>query len=275
MEILIDTHVHVYPFHHADRLLQSAGQRLRGWARTTDPVCVLMLTEAGPHHFFDQLAAAPSLACTIRPTPEPAALCLSWNDQPDLWLIAGRQLVTAERLEILGLAMTHTPPDGQTASATIEAVHQAGGIPVLPWSPGKWMFRRARVVQTLCDRFDSDALWLGDSSLRPQGWPSPRPMRDPTRRVLAGSDPLPFAGEEALAGTYATRIEGHFDPARPVTSLQHLLRSDPAHITQVGQRNRPWTWARRLKTLKAVRATMATSAPAPSDHVQADGRRPA
>lgn len=263
MEIILDTHVHVYPVHHADELLRSAGQRLRALARTPDPVCILMLTEAGTHRFFDSLQDSALLSFAIEQGSEQGAMRLVWEDQPALWLVAGRQIVTAERLEILGLAMTDTPPDGQAATAAIEAVRAAGGIPVLAWAPGKWMFRRANMVRALCDEYDSDALWLGDSSLRPLGWPLPRPMRNPTRRVIAGSDPLPFAGEENQAGRYATRIEGSFDPDQPLTSIRQLLRSHPAQITPVGQRNAPWTWARRLQTHRAASKATATTTRAP------------
>jgi len=57
----------------------------------------------------------------------------------------GRQIVTRERLEILGLAMRRRflmacPP------RVIQRIVEAGGIPVLPGSPGKWLFARGQLV---------------------------------------------------------------------------------------------------------------------------------
>ncbi len=266
MEVIADTHVHLYPCHNADRLLKHAAHRLRGWAKTANPVCVLLLAEAGYHCVFRALRDRPNdhgVTARIDRTAEAEALRLQWPDGTAVWLVAGRQLVARERVEILALTVDHPPSDGQSAAELVRAVDAAAGVPVLAWAPGKWCLRRAAVVAELCAAFGPDTLWLGDSSLRPYGWPLPNPMRDPARRVLAGSDPLPFSGEEMQAGQYAIRLQGEFDPERPVTSLRQLLRSEPARIERVGRRNTPWCWARRLSRLRHVPPGVVTGSPDP------------
>jgi hypothetical protein len=67
------------------------------------------------------------------------------------------------------------------------------------------MFKRGIWIRKLLAEFPPDQLILIDTSLRCAGWPAPRlysRARRENRPVLAGSDPLPPAGEEALAGCY-------------------------------------------------------------------------
>jgi hypothetical protein len=54
--------------------------------------------------------------------------------------------------------------------------------------------------------------------------------------VAAGSDALPFPGEEKYLGTYASRIAGPFDPDRPRESFRRLLASPESFRGEVGRR---------------------------------------
>jgi hypothetical protein len=165
-------------------------------------------------------------------------------------LVAGRQIVTRERLEILALAMRAAIPDGLPAGDVIRRIIAAGGIPVLAWSPGKWLFGRGQPAR---DLVASDRrLSLGDTPLRPALWPEPRLMQLARARgaaVLPGSDPLPFAGEERYAGTYGFIYRGAFDADRPAAFLARLP-AEPAAIVPAGARCGAWAVARRLYQLR-------------------------
>jgi len=166
-------------------------------------------------------------------------------------LVAGRQIVTAERIEVLGLAMPGRVDDGRPAPDTVAAVQAAGGVPVLAWAPGKWFFARGRVVLDIIARHPPGALLLGDTTLRPTVWPEPAIMRAARKRgygIAAGSDPLPFAGEEARMGAYASVIEAPFDAQNPLASARAALRQGPARC--VGRRGSLPEVVRRLRALR-------------------------
>ena len=61
-------------------------------------------------------------------------------------VIAGRQIVSAERIEVLALGTRTQIPDGQPLAATIDAVRADGALAVLPWGFGKWWGARGRMV---------------------------------------------------------------------------------------------------------------------------------
>lgn len=254
MEFLADTHIHVYPEHQPDQLLDAAGRHLRQWAQTDNSDLGLFFVEASGYHYFDEWREKSSncpRSVRIETSSDPCTLQInrmspSFGAEESMWCFSGRQIVTAERLEILGLVMDKPVEDGLPAADVIRRVLDCGGIPVLAWGLGKWLFGRAHVVRDLLDQFDPDHLWIGDNALRPWGWMASHPLRSPTRRVLAGSDPLPMIGEECMAGTYGTRMVGEIDSNNPSESARQLLRSPPAAIQRIGRRNHPIATGRRM-----------------------------
>lgn len=239
MEIIADTHVHIYPAHDAVTLIYGAQERMMKWATAPRPVMVLFLTEGQGFDSFSALRGHPDAVAG----PEREALRFNRRGQP-VWLIAGRQIVACERVEILALACAEKIPDGLPARDVVPRIREAGGVPVLAWAPGKWMFKRAEVVRRLLDAFGPEELLLGDSSLRPVGWPEPRVMK--MRKTVAGSDPLPFAGEEAQAGRYGIRMNADFDESRPVSTLRAALLNPQISLERIGSRNTPWGMVHRM-----------------------------
>ncbi len=249
MEILADTHAHIYPVHDPAALIGGAAGRLRRAAKTADPIPALLLAEGRGHNYFDRLRdGSHGLPGNfqVEPPVEGGAVRVSRGGGESVWIFAGRQIAAGEGVEILALTLAGGVGDGLPAEAAVAEVLARGGVPVLAWAPGKWSFRRAAVVGRLLDTFGPGQLLLGDSSLRPLGWPEPAPMRDPDRRVLAGSDPLPLPGEEARAGGYGIRLSGEFDRGRPVTSIRRLLTDTSVPVGRIGRRDPPWRAAFRL-----------------------------
>jgi hypothetical protein len=58
-------------------------------------------------------------------------------------------------------------------------------------------------------------------------------------RVVAGSDPLPFPGEESLIGRYGVLCAGEFDEARPVAGAKRLLTDPAVPLRRAGRRCGP------------------------------------
>lgn len=256
MRIAVDTHLHIYPRHDPGRAL---GALRTGLSAARADVNVACFTEGRDCRFFEGLrSGAGSLpdGWTMRGGDGLSALLVGPGGF-GVWLCAGRQIVTSERVEVLALVTDGDFRDGRPAAETVEAVVASGGLPVLAWAPGKWFFRRGRVVERLLAGFGPDKLALGDSSLRPTLWPTPRIMARARKggvRVVAGSDPLPVAGDERWAGAYFTLFDGAFDPQRPAASLLKLLKS--GRITGFGgRRGGPLETLRRLTAhARAARA---------------------
>ncbi|MDD4872650.1 MAG: hypothetical protein PHR77_19030 [Kiritimatiellae bacterium] len=173
-----------------------------------------------------------------------------------LYVFAGRQIITSERLEVLSLAADLGLPDGQNIDDVIKNVLLDGGIPVLPWSPGKWFGGRGRIVEKVLHSFSPSQLLIGDTSLRPLGWPEPSLVKYAMShgfKVIAGSDPLPFAGEERVVGKYGIVCEMDFDTNKPLSAIRRLFFSPSVQISRTGLRCDPFTVFYRLLLNSRVR----------------------
>lgn len=246
MTLRCDAHIHIYPQQDAASTLQTALWHLTNAASPADRFA-LFLTESKACNWFAQLKdGSHGLPdnFTVTPTAEAEAMNVAWGGQ-SLTVFAGRQIVTAERLEILALTLADIPADGEPAEAVLKDIQARGAVPVLSWAPGKWMFARAKTVKNLIAQHQGPLL-LGDSSLRCQGWPMPAPMREARFPLLAGSDPLPVPGEETQAGTYGVEIDMDLDPDRPVTAIRQALLNPDTSSRFLGNRSSAFTMLSRL-----------------------------
>lgn len=244
---LADTHIHIYACHSAADLITGAVSRLRTAAGHPDAPCLLTLTETSRDHAFETIknGSHPTLQnAEVIPTQEEAAIRIRLAEL-DCTLLAGRQIVTRERLELLALGTTQTFEDGLPIYEAFRCIQESGAVPVLAWAPGKWLGKRASVVQECITACGQD-LWLGDSSLRAKGWPTPGPFRLSHRPVLAGSDPLPLPGEEQQAGTYGLMLQTDFNPDMPFASFKAAISGDPDQVRPLGNRNSAVGMFRRL-----------------------------
>jgi len=255
VRIHLDAHAHIYPEYDLPRLLLAALDHMP----RIEPadLRVLCLAERADCFFFQAFAQD-----EIR-LPGDRWRIVAWDsdggvrirhlaDHRDLWIIAGRQMVAAERIEVCALFSDEPIADGQPARGIIRAILAAGGLPALPWAPGKWLGPRGRLVQALTREFSPDRLVLIDSSLRPRGWPAPRlyaAARRQGRAVLSGSDPLPVPGEERLAGScHCTfSIPALEDPTRLVAPLKAALTSGSLAIRHSGASFGPLAVWHRLR----------------------------
>jgi hypothetical protein len=239
--VVADTHVHLHPCYDLGLALVSLCANL---ARHGEAVRAGFLAERGDHRIFTALrdgSLRPGGGFAVQRLPEAGVLLLE-SEGRQIYLFGGRQIVTAERIEVLALGADIDLADGLPAERVIAAVQAADGVPVIGWSPGKWSGSRGRLVGELLRRSQPGDLLLGDTALRPRRCPEPRLMREARRRglaVIAGTDPLPLPGEERLLGTYASVFEGPFDTERPLQSARNLLRSPGACTGTSGSRG---TW---------------------------------
>ncbi|MBT3193460.1 MAG: hypothetical protein HN341_12995 [Verrucomicrobia bacterium] len=253
--IVADTHLHLYPHYDFETAVHGCVSRLS--SLVPGAVYVGFLAERSGCHVYRVLAAGDGHFAAgdvrIEKTADEGCLVLRCFNSPPLYLCPGRQIVTAERLELLCLTCDAEIPDGLPAETAVQRIREVGGIPVLTWAVGKWLFRRSAVVRSLLDQFGPDELIVGDSAMRPVFWPTPRPMQVARGRgfkVLAGTDPLPASGEERVMGTYASVLDAEFDPRQPRASLRAaLLRSDSGSAS-VGSRSGPFAFFHRMSNAR-------------------------
>lgn len=248
--ILLDAHVHVYPFYDLSRFFDAALANMPPPPGDPAPRRVLALAERHDCHFFASLLdGSATLPAPWRiASAAPGAITLARGDAPDaatLAFLPGRQIAPRERIELCALGTDAAIPDGLSAGETFDAILAANALPVLNWAPGKWLFKRARVINALMAR---RPLALCETSLHPLGWPTPLAIRRARRLglpVFAGSDPLPVTGEECLAGSCHAILD---TPLPPASLLPALSALQPARL--VLSRPSPFALFRRLSAHK-------------------------
>lgn len=258
--------MHIYPQFRLgpafDGLMANLDRNARAFWQSDpeDTVRLAFLVEGASCRFFEQIQDGtinPTAAgLELMPPREALSLTLLHRGGRKLCLIAGKQVVTRERLEVLGLAVGEPIPDPLPVRETIDRIIACGGMPVLPWAPGKWFFNRGQLVRDLIEASEPGRLALGDSSLRPRGWPVPAVMRMAQKRgllILPGSDPLPLPGEEQQMGAYGFVMEGPFDPEQPAASVRALLAGASGRVIPAGRRNTLFQVIGRLRRLRKMK----------------------
>lgn len=185
----------------------------------------------------------------IQTTSEQESLLLLHEARPDsrMFLVAGRQVVTKDRLEVLALATSEKIKDGDPLGVTVDHVRRGGGLAVLPWGAGKWLGKRGEILTAYLDSASPEALFVGDNGGRPRLWPRPAPFdRAAARgiRLLPGSDPLPLRDEEGRVGSYGAMVAGGCSHATPLADLKRLLLDLEKPIIPFGQRLSTWRFFR-------------------------------
>jgi hypothetical protein len=238
--LLVDGHVHVYEAFDRTRFLDGAAANFRraaadlGLARSALAGC-LMMTEKPIHHVFREFRAEadgerqPSAApWRFERTGEAESLLARRPDGETLLILAGRQVETRENLEVLALAADLEFPTDLTLPQALDAVLDSPALAVLPWGFGKWWSRRGRIIEAALERGGAGRLFLGDNSGRPLLYPTPRIFGDAAaRRIwnLPGTDPLPFASEQARAGTLGFVLACTIDEERPAAAIRAAVRA--------------------------------------------------
>ena len=228
--ILVDGHVHRHPCFDPGAFFDHAAANFEAAAGTVEAARCLMLSESAGDHFFDELLEGHGRPGTggwsVDVTAEGESVRVFRAPQATLLVVAGRQIVTRERLEVLALGSRAEFKEGLPLSETLAAVSASGAIPVVPWGFGKWWAARGRCVEGLVRRPDVERFFLGDNGGRPRIASSPRLFQQAAERgiaVLPGSDPLPFPGQVRKVGGYGFVLQGAFDPERPAASVKRIL----------------------------------------------------
>ena len=203
--------------------------------------CVLALTESKGCDVFGEFAED---AILLENDSKGLSSASSWRfyrtseseslivckGEAKLVLIAGRQIISKESVELLSLFCSLKVEDRTLSLAELaQLVADKGGLPVLPWGVGKWWGARGRVVSGLMNSNVIYPFFLADSGNRPTFWPKPALLRqacDMQIPVLSGSDPLPIASHEIRPGSSGVVLaDSELSREYPGAYLRKLLVS--------------------------------------------------
>jgi hypothetical protein len=260
----VDAHVHLHPCYDSDDLLQNAHDNLSAVASNDADhdrrvAHFLLLAECAPDDCFGALRAladgrpgssgASSLRLqrwAVAPTKE-AISVVARHAQRELFIVAGRQVACREGLEVLVLGTTHRFSDGRPIRDVLRESDALGVPRVIPWGPGKWFFRRGRLLNALVEEFRKPTLFLGDEGGRPVFWGYPQHFAHAARlgvRDLPGTDPLPFPHDVTKVGRMGLKVPIDLDPAHPGESLLRALTQVEAPLERFATLEPPLRFVR-------------------------------
>lgn len=248
LNLIIDTHVHLYKSYNKDQLWPLIINNLSAHPAPNngqETMLGILLTDREHFPIFqtlDQFLPEEAQLISI----DALTKCVRMPSLPDVYVFAGRQINTSERLEVACIGHADRLNDGMTAADAIGTMIQGNALPILNWALGKWMFERGKTVTRLLNQFKPYQMVVGDTSMRPEGFADPRPLRLANENgycCLAGSDPLPDAQEFAYIGTYATCLN-HVESMTTEGLIRTLRRQNSSPHT-VGRRNTLMTVLRR------------------------------
>jgi len=239
--LIIDGHVHIHDCFDIPRFFDSAFSnclkvaRNVGYERSHIPV--LLLTEGCRQRFFhriqeamkkgnNRIADEQTGSYRVFATEEDESLRIQKGDGTFLFLIAGQQIVTEERLEVLALSTVSKIQDELPLGKTIAAVEKEGALPVIPWGFGKWSGRRKRVLMKYFASRQEGVFFLGDNGGRPNFLRFPdfhRKAPGVSLIELPGSDALPFPSELKKVGSFGFTLHEELDLRRPGEALKRNL----------------------------------------------------
>jgi hypothetical protein len=233
-KLLVDGHVHFHDCFTWQAFLDAAVANFAAARRQLNlgddsPGC-LMFTESAGVNYYQALLNEPRLASGwhVDKGDDGCSMALSRNGKDTIVIVAGRQIVTREHLEVLALGGRADIPDQQPIGDVLRAVVGSGAIAVIPWGFGKWLGRRGRLLRDLIESESSPPFGLGDNGGRPAMTRRPLLFEWAEHRgllVLPGSDPLPMRNQIRRPASYGFVLDTWGATSRPAAAIKARIQS--------------------------------------------------
>jgi len=268
--ILFDVHVHIYDCFSLQNFFDSAIKNFKKEIRKNgidaDFQAIIVLTDWLKENWFQYFIDSIEKNKTSYPktienwsfhrTKENISLVARRTDGENIFIVAGKKIITAENLEVLALATNMAFEVGLPLVAILDQIKQHDAIPVIPWAVGKWIGKRGRVIKNLLDNTAEPDFFLCDNGNRPNIWPRPTFFDYAEKkgiRVLAGSDALHFASEAYRVGSFANLTHGTIDPDYPAMDLKKMLRNPKIRIRTYGKLEKPVRFFRNQLAMQLLK----------------------
>ncbi len=248
--VLIDAHVHFQPAFSWPGILNAAAANFARASRSLplpDAIRVLVLCDpVGATNFHDLAARAARGAShgnwSLDLLGAPASVVARAAEEPPIFIVPGQQIQADDGLELLALCTDYAHQDGQSIEHAAETVLANGGVAAIPWGFGKWLGKRGRHLTQLLGTPLGKRLALADNSGRLAALGEPAHFALARRSgipIFAGTDPLPFPGQQQRIGGFGTYLQGAFSPNQPAGSVKELLEDRNRLPNTYGKTERP------------------------------------
>jgi hypothetical protein len=247
IRIFVDPHVHIHRCFSLHKFFDAACVNFAAQAYEYDiaEFCgVLLLAESQGDDWFNWLAKMADEgepirngswdAWTVWRTEEKFSLILQSYRGDELVIVAGRQMITKEKLEVLALLTETVFPDGASLATTVEAIRHSGGLPMVPWGVSTWAGERGKILSEFLSTQSSQEFFLGDMSSRPNFLTYPEQFIQAEAqgiKILPGSDPLPLRSEYCRPGSAGFSIVAESSGHTPAQDLKYLMQDPTVRLT--------------------------------------------
>lgn len=245
--ILVDGHVHLHLNFDLAGVLDRAAANCRTYARrlgVNNRICgCLLLAEAAGVNRFEELAGSAGQCLgrwSIRAEQWPSAIVASCAGEPALAVIAGRQVVTREKLEVILVGCRHAFGEGDAFENVVSHAIAESRFCVVPWGFGKWTGDRGQLVKQLMLSPAGQRIYLGDNGGRLRWGPRPELFTLAQQHgipVLPGTDPFPFPSHASRIGSYGFVVRGHVDPDNIGAGVVDLIVENRSQFAGYGHRS--------------------------------------
>ncbi len=241
LTLLLDSHVHLHQCFEVEQVFSSASKNFAEQAAKMGKShylpCLLLTEMQGEDWFADHQELVKKnqgellleAGWTLKSTSEASSLwAIHSETNTKLALLAGRQIITKENLEVLALITSFPFPDGLSLPETVDMVITHRGLPVLPWGVGKWFGKRGKLAYEYLQKSSNLKIFIGDNSGRPIGWPKPKIFDFAEKAlvpILPGTDALPISSQYSRAGSFGLSLVGKADQNYPAKTIYEVLFS--------------------------------------------------
>ena len=263
--IFVDAHVHIHDCFPLQAFMDAAYNNIKAAAQNVGMESfagVLLLTETSRACWYKHLYELsadnnqPLNSWQFHRTNESQSLFAQKDNTKYLFIIAGRQIVTAENLEVLALGTDSEFADGEPIQDVIDDVRNHGALAVVPWGFGKWFGKRGVIVHKVLDEISGSDFYLGDNSGRTLLMPTPSHFNLAKTKgisVLPGTDPLPFEQEYSRPGCFGFNIPGELKKTTPFADLKKIIRENQQSIKPYGKFESPLRFIKNQIAMQFVK----------------------
>lgn len=229
--LLVDFHAHLHDsvsvadfLNHACANFRRSASRMSGEQKMSAVLCLADFPGAmGFKRLLDEKEVAGLPCWQARSQPDNVSILFESEDGDRIWVVAGFQVVSKEKLEIVALGTVSMPVPGKDLLQTLQEIQSLGALATLPWGVGKWLGKRGTIVSQAMKDW-RELFVLGDNGGRPWCW-KPRHFQLAYKKqipVLPGSDPLPIKTDRIRNGSHGLLLTIENDLISPVELIKKI-----------------------------------------------------